>query len=135
MRYRKSITSVGFVTALALLFGACSGGSSGSAAVASPSGAAAATGSGIPQTTSAYGDLPFTDILPMAEGEIKIDGKAPKLVIGFSQTCFNHPWRVAMLASVKAEVDRHPNVSLVTLDGNCDIAKQSNDIDDLIARG
>jgi len=40
-----------------------------------------------------------------------------------------------MLESVAAEVDRHPNVSLVTVDGNCDVAKQSNDIDDLMARG
>ena len=154
MRYRKSISSVGLVAALALVLGACGGGSSGSAAT-NPSGDAPATGSGIPQVASpnasgdapatesgipqvaatAYGDLPFTDTLPMDQGEIKIDGKTPKIVIGFSQTGFNHPWRVAMLQSVQAEVARHPNVSLVVTDGHVDIAKQSNDIDDLLARG
>lgn len=85
-------------------------------------------------TLGAWDDLPFTDILPVDEGPVEIDGETPDIVIGFSQTCFNHPWRVAMLESVQAEVDRHDNVSLVTLDGNCDIVKQSNDIDDLLAQ-
>lgn len=85
-------------------------------------------------TLGAYEDLPFTDILPLEEGPIEVDGETPQITIGFSQTCFNHPWRVAMLESVMAEADRHDNVSVVTLDGNCDIAKQSNDVDDLLAR-
>jgi ribose transport system substrate-binding protein len=82
-----------------------------------------------------YEELPFTDILPMEEGEIEIDGEAPDITLGFSQTCFNHPWRVAMLESILAEVNRHPNVSVITLDGQCDIVQQSNDVDDLLARG
>lgn len=86
-------------------------------------------------TLSGYDALPFTDILPMEEGPIEVEGETPDLVIGFSQTCFNHPWRVAMLESVQAEVERHPNVDVVTLDGNCDIVKQTNDVDDLLARG
>ena len=75
--------------------------------------------------------LPFTDVLPLAEGPI---GDKP-IVIGFSQTGFNHPWRVEMLKAAQAEVARHPNVSLLVTDGNVDIAKQNNDVDDLLAQG
>jgi len=85
-------------------------------------------------TLQGYDSLPFKDILAMPSGNVKVAGK-DKITIGFSQTCFNHPWRKAMLESVLAEVKRHPNVSVVTVDGNCDVAKQSNDIDDLMARG
>lgn len=81
-----------------------------------------------------YDSLPFTDVLPMEEGEVEIDGSS-EITIGFSQTCFNHPWRPAMIDSAEAEVARHPGVELVVLDGNCDVAKQSNDVDDLLARG
>lgn len=86
------------------------------------------------QTLKGYDSLPFKDILAMPEGDVKVEGKE-KITLGFSQTCFNHPWRKAMLESVLAEVKHHSNVSVVTLDGNCDAAKQSNDIDDLMARG
>jgi ribose transport system substrate-binding protein len=81
-----------------------------------------------------YTSLPFTDVLPVDEGKVEVDGDS-KITIGFSQTCFNHPWRTAMIDSAKAEVARHPGVELVVLDGNCDVAKQSNDVDDLVARG
>jgi len=81
-----------------------------------------------------YSGLPFTDVLPLDEGEIEVDGSS-EITIGFSQTCFNHPWRTAMIESAEAEVARHPGVELVVLDGNCDVAKQSNDVDDLVARG
>lgn len=81
-----------------------------------------------------YSGLPFTDVLPLDEGEVAVDGNS-ELTIGFSQTCFNHPWRTAMIESAEAEVARHPGVELVVLDGNCDVAKQSNDVDDLVARG
>jgi len=78
--------------------------------------------------------LPFTDYLPLPEGPIEINGEVKDIVIGFSQTGFNHPWRVEMLASAQAEVARHPNVTLVVTDGNVDIFKQSNDVNDLLAR-
>lgn len=81
-----------------------------------------------------YSSLPFTDVLPLDEGEVELDGDT-EITIGFSQTCFNHPWRTAMIESAEAEAARHPGVELVVLDGNCDVAKQSNDVDDLIARG
>lgn len=74
--------------------------------------------------------LPFRDILPLPEGPV---GDKP-IVIGFSQTGFNHPWRVEMIKSAQAEVARHPNVSLVITDGNVDIQKQNNDVDDLLAQ-
>ncbi|MFN8591187.1 MAG: substrate-binding domain-containing protein [Thermomicrobiales bacterium] len=74
--------------------------------------------------------LPFTDILPMDAGEVGGD----PIVIGFSQTGFNHPWRVEMIKSAQAEVARHPNVSMVITDGNVDIRKQNNDVDDLLAQ-
>lgn len=85
-------------------------------------------------TAEAYDSLPFTDVLPVAEGEVEVDGST-EITIGFSQTCFNHPWRSAMIESAEAEVARHPGVELVVLDGNCDVAKQSNDVDDLLSRG
>ena len=74
--------------------------------------------------------LPFTDILPLPAGPI---GDKP-IKIGFSQTGFNHPWRVEMIKSAQAEVARHANVSMVITDGNVDIRKQNNDVDDLLAQ-
>jgi len=74
--------------------------------------------------------LPFTDILPLEASEIGGD----PIVIGFSQTGFNHPWRVEMIKSAQAEVARHLNVSMVITDGNVDISKQNNDVDDLLAQ-
>jgi ABC-type sugar transport system substrate-binding protein len=71
--------------------------------------------------------LPFKDLLPLEAGEV---GGSP-IVIGFSQTGFNHPWRVEMIKSAQAEIARHPNVSMIITDGNVDIRKQNNDVDDL----
>lgn len=86
-------------------------------------------------TLDGYGDLPFADILPMKKGKVRVDGTDKNIVIGFSQTCFNHPWRSAMLESAQMEADRHPNVDIVVTDGNCDIANQNNDVNDLLAQG
>lgn len=82
-----------------------------------------------------YDKLPLTDVLPIESGEIEIDGEIRDIIIGFSQTGFNHPWRIAMLEAAQAEACRHPNVSMIVLDGNVDVAKQNNDVRDLIARG
>ena len=41
--------------------------------------------------------LPFTDELPLPEGPVGDDD----IVIGFSQTGFNHPWRVEMIKSAQ----------------------------------
>jgi ribose transport system substrate-binding protein len=82
-----------------------------------------------------YDTLPFTKVLPLSAGPVTVPGKTGDLTIGFSQTGFNHPWRVAMLAALQAEACRHPNIKLVVLDGNVDVAKQNNDVRDLLARG
>ena len=82
-----------------------------------------------------YEGLPFTDVLPMESGQIEVGGSTDEIVVGFSQTGFNHPWRIAMLEAAQAEACRHPNVSIIVLDGNVDVAKQSSDVRDLIARG
>jgi ribose transport system substrate-binding protein len=74
--------------------------------------------------------LPFTKVLPLPEGPV---GTKP-IVLGFSQTGFNHPWRVEMIRAAQAEVARHPNVSLVITDGNVDINKQNSDVEDLLAQ-
>lgn len=87
------------------------------------------------QLAEFYGKLPFTDVLPLAEGPVQAGGEERTITIGFSQTGFNHPWRVSMLESLQAEACRHPNVELVVLDGNVDVAKQNNDVRDLLARG
>ncbi len=78
--------------------------------------------------------LPFGDVLPMDAGEIKVDGK-DEIVIGFSQTGFNHPWRSEMINSAQAEVNRYPNVRMIVTDGNVDIVDQSGDMRDLINQG
>ena len=75
-----------------------------------------------------YKQMPFTNVLPIPDGPIG----NKQIVIGFSQTGFNHPWRVEMIRSAQAEVARHPNVSLVITDGNVDINKQNSDVDDLL---
>ena len=82
-----------------------------------------------------YKALPFTTVLPLPDGPVSIPGKTGDITIGFSQTAFNHPWRIAMLAALQAEACRHPNIKLIVLDGNVDVAKQSNDVRDLLARG
>ena len=74
--------------------------------------------------------LPFTDVLALPDGPV---GTKP-ITIGFSQTGFNHPWRVEMIRAAQAEVARHPYVSLVITDGNVDINKQNSDVDDLLAQ-
>jgi ribose transport system substrate-binding protein len=82
-----------------------------------------------------YKKLPLTNVLPLDEGPISIKGQTRAITIGFSQTGFNHPWRVAMLESLQSEACRHPNIKLIVLDGNVDVAKQSNDVRDLLVQG
>src|SRR6202023_936971 len=82
-----------------------------------------------------YQTLPLTNILPLPDGPVEIDGTLKNPTIGFSQTGFNHPWRVAMLQSLQAEAARHPNIQLIVTDGHVDIAKQSDDVRDLLTRG
>ena len=48
-----------------------------------------------------YDKLPFTDVLPLDAGPITLDGQERPITIGFSQTGFNHPWRVSMLQAIR----------------------------------
>src|SRR5260370_4547441 len=82
-----------------------------------------------------YKTIRLTNVLPLPDGPVEINGKVKNLTIGFSQTGFNHPWRVAMLQSLQAEAARHPNIQLIVTDGHVDIAKQSDDVRDLLTRG
>lgn len=82
-----------------------------------------------------YQDLPYQDLFPLNEGPIEIDGTVRRIRIGFSQTGFNHPWRVEMVNSARAETARYPNVDLIVTDGKVDVVKQSGDIADLLAQG
>jgi len=109
----------------------------GGTAVATPAGTGASIKWAVTNMTTeellAFYDrvLPFKSHLPLEKGNI---GDKP-IKLGFSQTGFNHPWRVEMLRAAQAECARHPNVSLAVTDGNVDIKKQSNDVDDLLAQG
>lgn len=82
-----------------------------------------------------YQGLPFNDVYPLEDGPILINGEEKPIKIGFSQTGFNHPWRIEMNNSILAQVERFPNVEVVMTDGNVDIVKQAADIDDLLAQG
>jgi ABC-type sugar transport system substrate-binding protein len=82
-----------------------------------------------------YDSLPFPDIFPLPAGAAETKDGKKEIKLGFSQTGFNHPWRIEMNNSVQAEVDRHPNVTVVMTDGNVDVAKQHSDIEDLISQG
>lgn len=120
----------------AVLLAACSGSTDSASSEAvkvdnSDNGSSIIAGA---ETLAGYDALPFKDILPIPDGIIEVEGK-DNIIIGFSQTGFGHPWRLAMLESLLLEASRHPNVSVITTDGNVDIAKQSNDVDDLLSRG
>lgn len=82
-----------------------------------------------------YQRLPYQDMFPLTAGPVGIASRVRPVKIGFSQTGFNHPWRVEMVHSAQAEATRHPNVELVVTDGKVDVVKQSGDIGDLLAQG
>ena len=54
---------------------------------------------------------------------VSIREKTGGITVGFSQTGFNHPWRIAMLAAFQAEACRRPNIKIIVVDSNVDIAK------------
>ena len=61
------------------------------------------------------------------------EGKAYK--IGFSNSFSGNAWRATMLASLEQELEKHPDVELIIVDGQNDINKQVSDIENLIAQG
>lgn len=129
-------TALAFSGSVSAILAACNSAPPASETVATP--AAASAGEKMPISNMTVDELlafydkilPFRDQLSLDAGPI---GDTP-IKIGFSQTGFNHPWRVEMIKSAQAEVARHPNVSIVVTDGNVDIQKQNNDVDDLLAQ-
>lgn len=55
--------------------------------------------------------------------------------IGFSQTGFNDEWRKAMNQSMKIQAGFYPEIELTILDGEDNIEKQINDIEQLLKKG
>lgn len=61
--------------------------------------------------------------------------KGGKLRIGFSNGFSGNTWRTECLASLRHEAAAHPEIAdLIVVDGQGDITKQVNDIQDLIAQ-
>ena len=66
--------------------------------------------------------------------EFKIAGEKP--VIGWVETRFNHPWRVAQMDQFNGQMEKlGVDWDVTIIDGNNDPNKQSSDIEDLIAKG
>jgi len=57
-----------------------------------------------------------------------------QFVVGFSNGFSGNSWRAMMLASLEQELENYPDVILTVVDGQGDIAKQVNDIQNLIAK-
>jgi ribose transport system substrate-binding protein len=57
-----------------------------------------------------------------------------KVVIGLSQPNLGWPYIAAFTQAFEAEAANHPNVEVVVLSAEGDIAKQANDFDTLIAK-
>ena len=55
--------------------------------------------------------------------------------IGFSNSFSGNTWRAVMLASLQQEIDKRDDVEVIIVDGQNDINKQVNDIENLIAQG
>jgi ABC-type sugar transport system substrate-binding protein len=125
---------------LSVTVAGCSGSDSDTTTVTTKADGGAETTAAPEETTAPaedefYAGLPYQDVMPLEAGDIEIDGEVREIVIGFSQTAFNHPWRTEMINAAQAEIDRHPNVKMVTTDGNADNVKQSGDIRDLLSQG
>jgi len=74
--------------------------------------------------------LPFTNVVPLAEGPIGDPNKHYK--IAYTIHGLSHPWLLNNADSAQWEAERHSNVSLTVLDPKFDNAKQAEQIDTLI---
>ncbi|WP_370477579.1 substrate-binding domain-containing protein [Tamlana flava] len=63
------------------------------------------------------------------------DEESKKYSIGFAQTGFNDEWRKAMNQSMQIQTNFYPNVKLTILDGEDNVEKQIQDIEQLIEKG
>src|SRR5262245_42083933 len=61
---------------------------------------------------------------------------ADQIVIGFSQSTMNHPWRVAQTEGNKKYAAANlPDVKLIVTDGQNNASKQTSDVEALMAQG
>ncbi|MGF6654949.1 ribose transport system substrate-binding protein [Paraburkholderia youngii] len=59
-----------------------------------------------------------------------------KIVIGFSQSTLNHPWRVAQTeGNKKYAAEHYKDVKLIVTDGQNNASKQTSDVESLMAQG
>ncbi|CAD6557736.1 substrate-binding domain-containing protein [Paraburkholderia sabiae] len=59
-----------------------------------------------------------------------------KIVIGFSQSTLNHPWRIAQTEGNKKYAASHyPDVKLIVTDGQNNATRQTADVESLMAQG
>jgi ribose transport system substrate-binding protein len=60
---------------------------------------------------------------------------ADQIVIGFSQSTVNHPWRVAQTeGNKKYAAEHYPDVKLIVTDGQNNASKQTSDVEALMAQ-
>jgi ribose transport system substrate-binding protein len=70
-----------------------------------------------------------------SRGKSKASQATGSYVIGFSNGFSGNTWRTEMLATVKLEAAKHPEIKkLIILDGQNQIAKQIGDVESLIAQ-
>ncbi|HEV8036491.1 sugar ABC transporter substrate-binding protein [Yoonia sp.] len=75
---------------------------------------------------------PFTDYIPLAEGEVLNPDKTYR--IGFVFHGFNHPWLVSLADTVAWEAARHPNIELEVIDAEFDDNRMGQVIDTWITK-
>jgi ribose transport system substrate-binding protein len=73
----------------------------------------------------------FGTFVLLASGSLQADDKVS---IGLSQPNLGWPYIAAFTKALEAEAAQHPNVEVVVLSAEGDIAKQANDFDTLIAK-
>jgi ribose transport system substrate-binding protein len=83
---------------------------------------------GCDQTTTSNSAAPATQPAGGAVG-----GKT--FTIGMSQANLGEPWRVQMNADVKAEADKHPNITMVFKDAARDSLKQRAHVEEFVSQG
>lgn len=69
------------------------------------------------------------------EAAVTTEAAEEKVLIGFSQANNGDVWRINQTNNVKDNCSTIPGAEVIVTDGQGDAAKQSADVDDLIARG
>ncbi|CAN7789136.1 substrate-binding domain-containing protein [Caballeronia sp. LjRoot34] len=65
-----------------------------------------------------------------------VSSAADPIVIGFSQSTLNHPWRVAQTeGNEKYAAEHYKDVKLIVTDGQNNASKQTSDVEALMAQG